>query len=101
MSSLASLPSFIPQQPSPESAQPVTSSCRISCLPPPPTIPFAGISQSEQRYLYFGVRRGFVSGVYTDWKEAQKQIVVSNAGPSSGESYPEFRLCIRTTQNLR
>ncbi|KJE02593.1 hypothetical protein I311_03783 [Cryptococcus gattii NT-10] len=72
---MSSLASFLPQQPSPEAALPVTSSYRISCLPPPPTIPFAGISQSEQRYLYFGVRRGFVSGVYTDWKEAQKQIL--------------------------
>lgn len=98
---MSSLASFLPQQPSPESALPVTSSYRISCLPPPPTIPLTGIPQSEQRYLYFGVRRGFVSGVYTDWKEAQKQILVSNAGPSMGEKYPEFRLGIRTTQNLR
>ncbi|OXB34996.1 hypothetical protein LQV05_001020 [Cryptococcus neoformans] len=74
MSSLASLPSFLPQESSPQSLPPAASSCRISRLPPLPSIPHAGPPRSAQRYLYFGVRRGFSSGVYTDWQEAEKQI---------------------------
>lgn len=66
MSSLASLPSFRPQESAPESLPPAASSCRISRLPSLPSIPHAGPSRSAQRYLYFGVRQGFLSGVYTD-----------------------------------
>lgn len=101
MSSLASLPSFRPQESSPESLPPAASSCRISRLPSLPSIPHAGPSRSAQRYLYFGVRQGFLSGVYTDWQEAEKQIAVSGARSWSVTKDTDLHFCIRTIQNLR
>ncbi|TYJ56019.1 hypothetical protein B9479_003261 [Cryptococcus floricola] len=52
-----------------------SSPYRVSRLPPPPSIPLSGPSTSPQRFLYFGVRRGTVPGVYTSWNEATTQVV--------------------------
>ncbi|WVQ79918.1 hypothetical protein IAT38_002019 [Cryptococcus sp. DSM 104549] len=60
---------------SPPTQRPPASYYRISRLPPPPSIPRAGPSGSKQRYLYFAVRQGYNPGVYTNWHEAERQIV--------------------------
>ncbi|WVR04741.1 hypothetical protein IAU60_001752 [Kwoniella sp. DSM 27419] len=58
----------------PYSSAPFTA-YRVSRLPPAPTVYSAGPSRNPQRYLYFAVRRGHNAGVYTEWHQAEKQII--------------------------
>jgi hypothetical protein len=64
-------------EPSPQQAVPGSTFRRISPLPPAPTIPYAGPSTGPQRFFYVAVRQGHVRGVYTAWRDAEKQVVVS------------------------
>ncbi|WWD21631.1 hypothetical protein CI109_106117 [Kwoniella shandongensis] len=57
----------------PSSSSP-SSPYRISRLPPHPTVPQAGPSRSPQRYLFFAVRRGHRTGVFTEWHQAERQV---------------------------
>jgi hypothetical protein len=53
-----------------------TGTKRVSRVPPTPSVPSAGPS-SPSRYLYVAVRSGHTRGVYTDWFEAERQLIVS------------------------
>jgi hypothetical protein len=78
--SIASQP-FAPGTPEPSTQQAVPGSAirRISPLPPAPTIPYAGPSTGPQRFFYVAVRQGHVRGVYTEWRDAEKQVAVSGS----------------------
>jgi hypothetical protein len=70
-------PPTLSQLPSPLHVE-VTQPRRISRLGPIALTPCAEAGPSRgQRYLYVAVRRGRIPGVYTDWKEAEKQVIVS------------------------
>ncbi|OCF45723.1 hypothetical protein I317_00210 [Kwoniella heveanensis CBS 569] len=56
------------------------STYRVSRLPPAPTVYHAGPSRGPQRYLYFAVRRGHRTGVFTHWHEVER-VVVDYPGP--------------------
>ncbi|KAK8847540.1 hypothetical protein IAR55_005398 [Kwoniella newhampshirensis] len=77
-SNLFDTPQPLPSPPlCPESSSSLSSSVnsfRISRLPPHPTVPQAGPSRSPQRYLFFAVRKGHQTGVYTEWYEAERQV---------------------------
>ena len=51
---------------------------RISRLGPISLQPCAeaGPSKGKQRYMYIGVRSGRIPTVYTDWKDAEAELVV-------------------------
>lgn len=55
----------------------------------------AGPSKGGQRYMYIGVRSGERPTVYTDWKQAEAELLVCRRPPSV-----TARLMIRTTQTL-
>ncbi|WVF69667.1 hypothetical protein IAT40_004446 [Kwoniella sp. CBS 6097] len=56
------------------------STYRVSRLPPAPTVYHAGPSRGPQRYLYFAVRRGHKTGVFTHWHEVER-IIIDHPGP--------------------
>ncbi|WVQ98190.1 hypothetical protein IAU59_005312 [Kwoniella sp. CBS 9459] len=56
------------------------STYRVSRLPPAPTVYQAGPSRGPQRYLYFAVRRGHKTGVYTHWHEVER-VIIGHPGP--------------------
>jgi hypothetical protein len=52
---------------------------RISRLGPVSLTPCAEAGPSRgPRFLYVAVRRGRIPGVYTEWREAEKQVIVSS-----------------------
>jgi hypothetical protein len=83
MANLEIVDKSLPTQPQPEleagfKSTPGASSSRlrVSRLPPTPSIPSAGFS-GPSRYMFVAVRSGHRAGVYTDWAEAEKQLIVS------------------------